>query len=212
MSVFNSPQLRYKFIYLTSNPYHGVAVEYIHSQTYSNSALQKFLGDGLPLFLTDNLLNVYFFCQIQQLSQDIPGEPRLDKITIQMKNSEFRGKSLDNILFFVDIFNAKNNAFLSLDSIKCITGAERAIRQFLKHCLSSLKNVQDHYNKHLVFSAREQKIGFLLLHGFSTRDIASKLNVSDKSIYRDKELFLKKIQEQSKSYARCPRRTAALNN
>ncbi|WP_058909813.1 helix-turn-helix transcriptional regulator [Entomohabitans teleogrylli] len=206
MATFNSPQLRYKFILLTRNLYYGIALHSVFEEVYNDSLLKKNLNEPLSLYLTDKLVNIYYFCQLHPLIEQLSTENVLSELTVQMKSSVLRGKSIDNLLFFVDLFDKENNSFASLDCAATPSEAGDIIQRFLQHCFACVTRTKEYFDKDMIYTDREQRIGLLLLHSFSTKEIAHQLNVSDKCIYRDKENFLFKVQKQAEHHYALMRR------
>lgn len=57
MLGFNSASLRYKFIYLTKNIYHGIAIHSLFEEAFQASKLHKICDADVPFFLIDKYIN-----------------------------------------------------------------------------------------------------------------------------------------------------------
>ncbi|MBB1202746.1 hypothetical protein EGM70_20920 [Enterobacteriaceae bacterium 89] len=196
MLGFNSASLRYKFIYLTKNIYHGIAIHALFQESLQASVLQQVCDADVPFYLIDKYINfIPFSLRFESAWADHSCDFEQD-IILPAKRLDVKRIPFSNILFFVDMYNPGRTSFLSVSQNDTFTTLGKKLDVFMGHCASVVTRDKKSQCSSFWFTLREQQIMFHMLAGRTVKEISQKLNVSDKLIYKDRDLLTRKLEIQ----------------
>lgn len=194
MIGFNSASLRYKFIYLTKNVYHGIAVNSLFSEALKASPLSAASDYPIPFYMIDKYLNfIPFSLRFNSYYQQRGGSFEADVI-LPTKRLETKWITFSNILFFVDMCCPERNSFLSLGPNDAVEDINQKLEVFLQHCAAIVKNDRKKQSPTFAFSLRDQEMVFHILAGLTIKEIAQALGVSDKMIYKERDQLTRRLE------------------
>lgn len=196
MLGFNSASLRYKFIYLTKNIYHGIAIHSLFEEAFQASKLHKICDADVPFFLIDKYINfIPFSLRFENAwsTYDKMFEQDIILFTnrLQMKRIPF-----SNILFFVDMYNPEQTSFLYISKEDTVSDICNKLDFFMHHCAAVVGRDKKNQCPSFGFTLREQQIIFYMLTGKTVKEISQMLDVSDKSVYRGRDILTRKLELQ----------------
>lgn len=204
MLGFNSSLLRYKFIYLTKNVYDGIAVHSVFEELLLSSELKRELQEDVPFHLIDKYVNFIPFSLRFVDASKTRSKPFENDIIFSAKWLDEKRVVFSNVLFFVDMYSPDKTSMLHLGGRNELSVIKGRMEVFLMHCHSLITGNKKRYHNCFLFTLREQQIVFHLLEGLSIKEISRELNVSDKLIYRERNLLVRKliIQQDPSLYRR----------
>ncbi|HBT4791444.1 TPA: hypothetical protein MB350_002292 [Klebsiella quasipneumoniae subsp. similipneumoniae] len=196
MMGFNSASLRYKFIYLTKNVYHGIAVNSLFADALKVSPLSVVSDCPIPFYMIDKYINfIPFSLRFSCIYQQQRGNFESDVI-LPAKRLETKWITFSNILFFVDMCRPEHNSFLSLGHLDSVEDIHQKIDVFLQHCAAIVKNDKKEQKTVFAFPLRAQQIVFHILAGLTIKEIAQELGVSDKMVYKERDQLTRRLEMQ----------------
>jgi len=209
MVQFNPPSLRFKFIYLTKNSYEGIAVSSVFKDSVANSELKYVMHDNVPLYLIDKYSNFLPFSHGYRDGRNLNDGTLQDDIIFSVKGDDAGLLHFSNMLFFVDMYHPEHTSMLFLSGKHAIPSVKTRLNIFLRHCASIVSNHKKNCSSVFLFTPPEQQILFYLLLGKTIKEIADKMNVSDKAIYKGRHAMVQKLlfQRNSSLYERIKRKS-----
>lgn len=199
MLEFNSTSLRYKFIYLTKNVYHGIAVHTLFTDAFQASSL-NLPGDGIYFYMIDKYVNfIPFSLRFEHVFQQRMHTFEPDVI-LPTKRLDSKWITFTNILFFVDMYNPERTSFLYISRDDSLAKIETKMNAFLQHCAAVVENDKKMQSAAFMFSLREQLIVFHMLAGRTIKQIAQLLHVTDKMIYKERDQLTRKLEMQQEPF------------
>jgi DNA-binding CsgD family transcriptional regulator len=200
MIGFNSASLRYKFIYLTKNVYHGIAVNSLFSEALKASPLNAVSDYPIPFYMIDKYLNfipfsLRFNCIYQQCSGNFESD-----VILPTKRLETKWITFSNILFFVDMCSPERTSFLSLGPHDSVEDIHQKLEVFLQHCAAIVKNDKKKQSPTFAFPLRDQQMVFHILAGLTIKEIAQELGVSNKMVYKGREQLTRRLEMQHEPF------------
>lgn len=214
MIGFNSASLRYKFIYLTKNVYHGIAVNSLFSEALKISPLTAVSDYPIPFYMIDKYINfIPFSLRFNSIYQQSEGNFETDVI-LPAKWLETKWITFSNILFFVDMCSPERTSFLSLGPHDSVEDVHQKLDVFLQHCAAIVQKDGKMKNPTFAFPLREQQIMFHTLAGLTIKEMAQELGISDKMVYRERERLTRRLEMQHKriTFKRLEARYRACHN
>ncbi|MGU3414500.1 helix-turn-helix transcriptional regulator [Enterobacteriaceae bacterium C23F] len=200
MLGFNSASLRYKFIYLTRNMYHGVAVHSLFAEALQTSSLNQVCDEALSFYMIDKYLHfIPFSLRFDTIYQQ-HNRPFASDIILPAKRLETKWITFTNILFFVDMFDPERTSFLYLSPDDEIAEIQAKIDVFLRHCTAVVCHDKKMQSSAFTFSLRDQQIVFHMLAGRTIKEIANIMNVSDKLIYKERDQLTRRLESQQEPF------------
>lgn len=201
MMGFNSASLRYKFIYLTKNVYHGIAVNSLFVDALKVSPLSAVTDNPITFYMIDKYINfIPFSLRFSSIYQQENDNFQSDVI-LPTKRLETKWITFNNILFFVDMCNPERNSFLSLDPKDSAEDINQKLDIFLQHCAAIIKSDKKRQIQTFAFTLRAQQMLFHILAGLTIKEIAQELGVSDKMVYKERDQLTHRIDMQRKPLA-----------
>lgn len=198
MMGFNSTSLRYKFIYLTKNVYHGIAVNSLFADALKVSPLCAVSDYPINFYMIDKYINLIpYSLRFSSIYQQTKDSFQSDVI-LPTKRLETKWISFTNILFFVDMCSPERNSFLSLSPQDSVEDINQKLDVFLQHCAAIVKNDKKGQRPTFVFPLRAQQMLFHILAGLTIKEIAQELGVSDKMVYKERDQLTHRIEMQRK--------------
>ncbi|HHD7462685.1 TPA: helix-turn-helix transcriptional regulator [Klebsiella oxytoca] len=199
MMGFNSASLRYKFIYLTKNVYHGIAVNSLFADALKVSPLSAVSDYPITFYMIDKYINfIPFSLRFSSIYQQKNDNFQSDVI-LPTKRLETKWISFNNILFFVDMCSPERNSFLSLSPQDSAEDINQKLDVFLQHCAAIIKNDKKKQRPTFAFPLRAQQVVFHILAGMTIKEIAQELGISDKMVYRERDQLTRRLEMQYKS-------------
>lgn len=196
MLEFNSASLRYKFIYLTKNIYHGIAIHSFFEESLKASVLQQVCEIDVPFYLIDKYINfIPFSLRFENAWNEHDKEFEQD-IILSAKRLEVKRILFNNILFFVDMYNPDLTSFLYISQADTCTAICKKLDVFMWHCAAVVTRDKKNQCSSFCFTLREQQIIFHMLAGKTVKEIAQTLNVSNKLIYKERDVLTRKLETQ----------------
>ncbi|SAE33411.1 Uncharacterised protein [Enterobacter cloacae] len=196
MIGFNSASLRYKFIYLTKNVYHGIAVNSLYSVVLKDSPLNLASDYPIPFYMIDKYINfIPFSLRFNCIYQQRGGNFESDVI-LPTKRLKTKWITFSNILFFVDMCNPERTSFLSLVPQDSVEDIHQKLEVYLQHCAAIVNNDKRKQSPAFSFSLRAQEMVFHILAGLSIKEIAQQLGVSDKMVYKERDQLTRRLEMQ----------------
>jgi len=200
MLGFNSASLRYKFIYLTRNMYHGVAVHSLFAESLQTSSLSQVCGEALSFYMIDKYINFIPFSLRFDTFYQQHNLPFTSDIILPAKRLETKWITFTNILFFVDMYDPEHTSFLYLGPDDEVAEIKAKIDVFLRHCTAVICSDKKMQSSTFIFSLRDQQIVFHMLAGRTIKEIASMMNVSDKLIYKERDQLTRRLELQQEPF------------
>jgi|GEM_PF-1040176 len=200
MLHFNSASLRYKFIYLTKNVYHGIAVHTLFAEAWNESLIQQVGGQKLAFNMIDKYINfIPFSLRFENIYRK-PGAVFEPDIILPTKRLESKWITFTNILFFVDMCDPEQTSFLFISPQDAVPDIEQKIAVFLRHCAALVSNDKQMQCSSFSFSLRDQQIVFYTLAGRTIKEIAAELSVTDKMVYKIRDQLTRRLECQQGSF------------
>lgn len=200
MLHFNSASLRYKFIYLTKNVYHGIAVHTCFAEAWNASLLNQLCEQKLSFNMIDKYINfIPFSLRFERLYRE-PAAVYESDIILPTKRLESKWITFTNILFFVDMCDPEQTAFLYISPQDAVSDIEQKIAVFLRHCAAVVSNDKKMQCSSFSFPLRDQQIVFHILAGRTVKEIAAELSVTDKMVYKVRDQLTRRLESQQSSF------------
>lgn len=200
MLGFNSASLRYKFIYLTRNIYHGIAVHALFDESLQHSSLRHVCDEGLSFNMIDKYINfIPFSLRFDTIYQQ-HDQPFETDIILPAKRLDTKWITFTNILFFVDMYNPERTSFLHISQQDDMAEIKDKIDVYLRHCAAVICNDKKMQSSAFTFSLRDQQIVFHMLAGRTIKEIAQTLGVSDKLIYKERDQLTRRLELQQEPF------------
>lgn len=198
MIIFNSTTPRYRFIYLTKNIYDGIAVKTMFEQCLWDSELLFKLNGEFGFVFIDNYIDLIPFALRFDNTYDLKCNVFQSDIILSLNSKTSRRMIFSHVLFFVDTCKPDKTSFLYLYGIRSVVKLKERLDFFLRHCCEMEDEVAKSQTSDFLFTQREQQIIFHLLEGLSVKEISHLLEVSDKTVYKDKVQLISKLIQQEK--------------
>lgn len=195
MLDFNPLSLRYKFIFLTKDVYQGNGIHNILKKHLPASSLQCPSGSELSFYLIDEYIKfIPFSLRFSSIYQKNKTKLESD-VVLSAKYLDVKRKKFTDILFFVDMYNPELNSFMYINPKDPLDFISKKIAFFLEHCAAVANNQKAKIVSSFILTLRDQQILFYSLAGLVIKEIARELGVSDKVIYKERDLLTRKIEK-----------------